>query len=71
MFGVVPISMGRRYSAPGASGTAARQRSITLVTISATSAAAGSGSSRLRALWRKRSMWRSMRNTCTLPSAHL
>ncbi len=42
--------MGRRYSAPGASGTASRQRLITARTMSASCAASGSGNTNCRAL---------------------
>jgi hypothetical protein len=50
MLAVVPNRMGRKYSAPGASGTASRQRSITARTISANWVGSGSGSTSCRAL---------------------
>ena len=69
MFGMVPNSTGRMYSAPGGSGTCARLRSMVCRIMRSSCASSGTGSISSFALWRRRAMCRSMRKTWMLPSA--
>jgi hypothetical protein len=65
----VPNSVGRRYRAPGASGTSPRTRSMTPTTIAAICFGSGFGMTRYSALFCMRAMCLSMRKTLMLPSA--
>ncbi len=71
MLGSMPSSTGRRYSAPGGSGTVCRLAATASVIIAVSSSAGGTGSISSSALRRIRATWASSRNIRTAPSAPL